>query len=194
MENLSTQDSLKIIQAVIEQRKQKYEENGFFLLFWAILIIIAGVSQFIMIKMGHGRISGWAWAFTMVPGFIVSIIVGFRDRQKKSKRNESADMHGWLWGMAGTLAMLTGFFFGTKFGQGFTAALFLPFCIAAMASALSLKNNLWITLTILGTVLAYSSLFIPFVYHPLVAAGVAFLIYLIPGIQLYLAHKKRQNV
>lgn len=30
MENLSTQDSFKIIQSIIDQRKQKYEENGFF--------------------------------------------------------------------------------------------------------------------------------------------------------------------
>ncbi len=42
MENLTTQDRLKIIQTVINQRKRKYEENGKFLLFWGILIMVAG--------------------------------------------------------------------------------------------------------------------------------------------------------
>ena len=43
---LQPSDSLKLIQAIIEQRKQKYEENGFFLIFWSVLIIAAGVLQF----------------------------------------------------------------------------------------------------------------------------------------------------
>ncbi|WP_207778428.1 hypothetical protein [Balneicella halophila] len=92
------------------------------------------------------------------------------------------------------LSILKGFVFGNKFGIGFTAVLFLPFCFASMASALSLKNSLWITLTIFGTILTYFSIFIPGIYHSLVAAGVGLLIFLIPGIQLYSAHKKRRHV
>ena len=36
-------DSLKIIQDIIRQRKQKYEENGFFLIFWSVLIALSGI-------------------------------------------------------------------------------------------------------------------------------------------------------
>ncbi len=51
MENLHPKDSLAIIEAVINQRKQKYEENGIFLIFWGILVTLAGIGQFLMLKM-----------------------------------------------------------------------------------------------------------------------------------------------
>lgn len=194
MENLTTQDSLKIIQTVIDQRKQKYEQNGIFLLFWGVLIMIAGIAQFILGQTGKAEYGGYAWLFTMVPGAIVSFVAGFSKGIKKAKKQERSDLLGWIWAVAGLLALFTGFFFGSKFGIGFTAVIYLPFCMAAMASALILRNYLWIFLSILGTILAYCSIFIPWMYHPIVAASVAVLLFLIPGIQLHIDHKKRQNV
>ncbi len=194
MENLTTQDSLKIIQAVIDQRRQQYEQNGIFLLFWGVLIVIAGVTQYIMIRLGNAEQSGFAWLFTMVPGSIITFISKYIKERKKAKANKSTDLFGWLWALAGFLALTTGFLFGYKFGMGFTAVIYLPFCMAAMASALSLKNYLWIVLTILGTIVAYSSVFIPWVYHSLIASLIALLLFLIPGIQLFIHHKKRSHV
>lgn len=194
MEDLTSQDSLKIIQAVIDQRKRKYEENGAFLLFWGVLIMIAGIAQYAMIQMGNGNISGYAWLFTMVPGAIISYISGYKKAKKAVKKERTTDMLGWVWAFAGALALANGFFFGSKFGIGFTFVLFAPFCIAAMASALSLRNYLWICLVILATILAYISLYIPWHYHPLISASIAFLAFLLPGLQLYLNYKKRKNV
>ena len=42
-------DSLKIIQDIIRQRKQKYEENGFFLIFWIVMISLSRMIQFVML-------------------------------------------------------------------------------------------------------------------------------------------------
>lgn len=194
MEKLSTQDSLKIIQTVIEQRKRKYEENGFFLLFWGILIVIASISQYIMIAMGKGGISGYAWMFTMIPGSIFSAIWGFVESRKRKKGTikKSADRMDWIWAFVGCLAMTTGFVFGRKFGIGFTAMLFIPFCVAALASALSMKNNSWAFLAIFSAVISYGSIFVPFKYHPLIAALIALFLFLIPGMQFYINHKKRK--
>ncbi len=194
MEQFKTQDSLKLIQTVIDQRKQQYEQNGFFLLFWGALIVIAGVAQYVMIHIGYGAQSGWAWAATMVPGFIITFVSKFVTEKKKAKANKSTDLFGWLWAMAGTLAMATGFFLGGKFGAGFTAVIFLPFCIVSMASALSLRNYTWVVLSILSTIIAYGSVFVVFRYHPLISAVIALLLFLIPGIQLFSQHKKRQHV
>lgn len=193
MENLSTKDSLKIIQTVIEQRKRKYEENGFFLLLWGILVMIAGVSQYILIAMGKGEISGYAWVFTMIPGSIFSAIWGFVEGRKRKKGviKKSADRMDWIWAFTGYLAMMTGFVFGRKFGIGFTAMLYIPFCVAALASALSMKNNTWTFLSIIAAIVSYGSIFVPFKYHPLIAALVAFLLMFIPGLQFYINHKKR---
>ena len=48
-QNYNLQKSLKIIQEIIQQRKQKYEANGFFLLFWGALIALSGIVQFTML-------------------------------------------------------------------------------------------------------------------------------------------------
>ncbi len=194
MKNLTTQDSLKIIQTVIDQRRQQYEQNGIFLLFWGVLIVIAGVMQYIMIRLGNAEQSGLAWLFTMVPGAVITFISKYITESKKAKANKSTDLFGWLWALAGFLALATGFLFGNKFGMGFTAVIYLPFCMAAMASALSLKNYLWISLTILSTIIAYCSIFIPWGYHPLIASLISLFLFLIPGIQLFIHHKKRNHV
>lgn len=194
MDNLTTQESIKIIQSVIDKRKQVYEQNGIFLMIWGALIALAGLSQFVMIRMGHANIAGYAWLFTMVPGAIITFIVKFAEGYKRGKRQESSDVLGWIWAVAGTLAMLTGFFFGSKFGMGFTTIIYLPFGMAALASALIIKNRLWIVLSLAGIALAYGVAFIPFMYHPMVAAGIATLLFLIPGIQLFINYRKRQHV
>ncbi len=93
MENLTTQDSLKIIQTVINQRKRKYgkrkyEENGKFLLFWGILIMVAGITQFIMIKMGEEKNAGLAWLCTMLPGFIFTWITKYKENKKAIQNHQ----------------------------------------------------------------------------------------------------------
>ena len=60
---LQPSDSLKIIQEIIQQRKQKYEANGFFLLFWGALIALSGIVQFTMlISNFYPKQSGMVWA------------------------------------------------------------------------------------------------------------------------------------
>ncbi len=194
MENLTTQDSLKIIQTVIDQQRRKYEENGIFLILWGILIAIAGITQFTLTQMGYGKYSGLAWLFTMIPGAIISFIVGFKKNYNKAKNNKTPDIMGWIWAFVGILALITGFLFGNKFGYGLTAMIYIPFCIVTMASALSLKNYLWITTTIIATIVIYSSVFIPMTYHPIIVSIIALLLFLLPGIQLFIHHKKRKNV
>ena len=49
MTELQPSDSLRIIQEIIQQRKQKYEANGFFLFFWGALIALSGIVQFTML-------------------------------------------------------------------------------------------------------------------------------------------------
>ncbi len=194
MEHLDTQDSLRIIRTVIEQRRQTYEENGIFLLLWGALIVIAGLGQYVMVHMGRGEHSGWMWILTMVPGFVVTFVSKFVSEYKKGRAKKGTDLLGWLWAMAGGLALATGFFFGGRFGVAFTAMIYLPFCVVAMASALSLKNYMWVGLSLLATAIAYGSIFMAWQYHSLISALIALLLFLIPGVQLFVHHKKRAHV
>ncbi len=195
MENLSPQESLKIIESIIERRKQKYEENGFLLMFWGALTVIAALAQYIMIINNFGHISGYAWLFTMVPGFIFTIIYSIVKRKKNTKQNVSNDTFGFVWFAAGTAAMLTGFIFLQKiWGQSFLLVMYMPFIFASLTSSLAIKNKLWLILSILSLMIAYASLFVGFMYFPLISALLSLILYLVPGINLFINYKKRQNV
>lgn len=194
MEKMNVTESLKLIESVLELRKRKHEENGYFLLFWGVLVAIAGVLQYVIIAMGKPEKSGFVWLFTMLPGFVFSFIAGWRNAKKKVKQQKSPDTMGWVWAFTGSLAMLNGFFFGKYVGVGFTLMLFLPFYVLSMVVAMGIKNNLWVILTIIATIIGYSSIFVPFLYHSLVTSVIAIVLFAIPGANLYINHRKNKNV
>ena len=82
MEHLQPNDSLKIIQEIINQRKQKYEQNGFFFIFWGILISVAGITQFLMYQFDfHFNKSGFVWLILMPLGFIFTFVTKIAERE-----------------------------------------------------------------------------------------------------------------
>lgn len=108
MEHLQPNDSLKIIQEIINQRKQKYEQNGFFFIFWGILISVAGITQFLMYQFDFSK-SGFVWLILMPLGFIFTFVAKMREGIKAEKQGKSIDWTGWLWLVAGIGAMVGGF-------------------------------------------------------------------------------------
>lgn len=190
MKHLQPNDSLKIIQEIINQRKQKYEENGFFFIFWGILISVAGITQFLMYQFDfHFDKSGFVWLILMPLGFIFTFVAKMREGIKAEKQGKSIDWTGWLWLVAGIGAMVGGF---TQSSKWIIVLIYLPFAMASLATALQLKNRLWISTSLISFVLVYSTLFVNYGYYIILMTVVlAALLFLIPGIQLHSNYKKR---
>lgn len=193
-EEFQPSESLKLIESVINKTKRKYEDNGLTILIWGLLVFLAGTVQFFMIKTGNGAKSYWAWIFTMIPGFVITMVIKSREGVKQKKNTGDYDRSGLIWAFAGTCAMLTGFIFGEKFGIGFTAMIYIPFCVAGLATGLQLREPLFVGCSLIVAALSYGSLYLPFSYHPLVAAIGAIFLMIIPGIKLNNDYKKRQYV
>ncbi|MDO5105215.1 hypothetical protein [Capnocytophaga sp.] len=193
MNNLQPNDSLKIIQEIINQRKQKYEQSGFFFIFWGVLIMVAGSTQFLMYQLDfHFDKSGLVWAILMPLGFIFTFIAKFREGIKAEKQGKSIDWLGWIWLVAGMGAMVGGF---TQSFKWIIVLVYLPFAMASLATALQLKNRLWVTTSLISFVLIYSTLFVNYGYYAILLSVIlAALLFLIPGIQLHSDYKKRNNV
>ena len=190
MKHLQPNDSLKIIQEIINQRKQKYEENGFFFIFWGILISVAGITQFLMYQFDfHFSKLGFVWLILMPLGFIFTFVAKMREGIKAEKQGKSIDWTGWLWLVAGIGAMVGGF---TQSSKWIIVLIYLPFAMASLATALQLKNRLWISTSLISFVLVYSTLFVNYGYYAILMTVVlATLLFLIPGIQLHSNYKKR---
>ena len=194
---LQVADSLKIIQSVINQRKQKYEENGFFLIFWSVLIMLAGTVQFAMLIANYyPKQSGWVWGVVMPLGFVVNLIIKYKEKKVVTQKNY-ADWLDWIWAVAGINAIFAFLVPFSPFGKFQIAILviYLPFAFVALAMALQMK--LWIATSLVALLLIYAAIFVPFsyeIYLPLVCVVLAALLFLVPGIQFHNEYKKRSNV
>lgn len=187
----SAQDSLDLIERVIEQTRERYEENGVNITLWGLAVIIAGVSAFILTQTGHGDQSGLPWLLTILPLFVYTFIRGAK-KGRSNKMKNAFHLADSAWLMAGIFALITGFILRPQLGLGFLPALYLPFCIAALVTALHLKNRVFVGLTIASSALAYTAVFIPVDYHSLLSAGLALLMFFIPGLMLRADYNRRQ--
>ncbi|ATA68993.1 hypothetical protein CGC48_10410 [Capnocytophaga cynodegmi] len=192
MEQLQPNDSLKIIQEIINKRKQKYEQNGFFFIFWGVLIMLAGTIHFLMYQFDfHFNKSGLVWLILMPLGFIFTFVAKMRKGIKAEKQGKSTDWMDWIWLVAGIGAMVGGF---TQSSKWIIVLIYLPFAMASLATALQLKNRLWISTSLISFILVYSTLFINYGYYTiLITVVLAALLFLIPGIQLHSDYKKRNK-
>ena len=191
--NLNPKESFAIIEAVINERKRRYEENGIFLMFWGALVAITGVAQFLMLRFDfYPEKSGYLWLCTMVLGFILTVICKYRQGRKNRKQHKAEDWSDFVWLAAGVLAFVSMFVLNDV--RMVTLVIFLPFGIACLFSALRLKNWLWILTSIFTILLAYSTIYFAARYQPLTMAVVATLAFLVPGIQFYVNNKRNSDV
>ena len=197
---LQVADSLKIIQSVINQRKQKYEENGFFLIFWSVLIMLAGVIQFVMLITDYySKQSGFVWLILMPIGFFYNLWAKIKNTKRKKAEKGYNDWTDWLWFIAGINAIIAFLIPWSIFDSFLTAFLiiYLPFTFVTLTMALQMKMKLWIATCLLAFIIIYAVQFIPFsqeVFLPLLSSFMAGLLFLVPGIQFHNEYKKRNNV
>ena len=190
--NLNPKESFAIIEAVINERKRRYEENGIFLIFWGVLVAITGVAQFLMLRFDfYPEKSGYLWLCTMSFGTVFTIICKSRQGIKNRKQHKVEDWSDFVWLAAGILAFVSMLVLNDV--RMFTLVIFLPLGIACLFSALRLKNGLWIATSIFTILLAYSTIRFELEYQPLAMAVIAVLAFLVPGIQLYMNNKERNG-
>ena len=95
-ENFSPQDSLKLIQSMLEKTRQDITGNDIYFLMWGWLTFICCTTQFLLIRVFAYPKHYLVWWLTLV-GVALSIFFTVRkgkDRQVKTYVNESM---GYLW-------------------------------------------------------------------------------------------------
>lgn len=95
-ENLSNEESLKIITNMIYKTKVNINQSSFHLLFWGWLIFICSLSDFLISELTNYTHPYYVWFF-VIPGVFVSMIYGFVSG-RKAKFHTYADMlYMWTW-------------------------------------------------------------------------------------------------
>ncbi len=192
---LNEQESLRIIQEMIEKSKTNLGESSYFYLLWGWLVLISSLSHFILLMVSYKQ-PYIIWPIAMTLGAILSVIKSKKLKNKSKAKTfiESSIIHLWIgfsismfvillsaaygkldWVTSNSLIIVL-YGFGTYVSGGILD--FKPLKIGGIAS--------W--------VLAFTSMFLPGQYTLLAIALSIVVAYLWPGYLLRSKEKVQNHV
>jgi len=193
--DFTEQDSLKVITEMIENSKAKIRDNGFFYLLWGWLVLIASVSNFILLII-HYEKSWLLWPILMIGGGIASGIAGYKLGKKAVVKTffDTAMIYLWYGFLVAILIILFMAANGTISWIASNALIITLYGLGTFVSGGLLNFKPLIFGGIFSWVLAIVTLFIPEIYSLLAVALSVIVAYLIPGYMLSSRDKRLSYV
>lgn len=189
----SPEQSLQVIQSMIEKAKNQFSENGHLYLLWGWLVFVCSIAQFILLKIVQYEKHYYVW----MACWLAVIYQGFylRKQHRKQKLRTYADkMIGFIWLSFFILLMLVGVTFG-KTGEANYYKLISPVFLALYGVPTFLSGTIlnFRPLIIGGIgcwVLSVLAHFIGYDYQLLLLAAAMIIAWIIPG---YILRSKYQH-
>lgn len=99
-------ESMQLINTMINTAKNKLADDGFLLIFWGWLVMVAALVHYAALKFNfeHGEC---VWAILMPLGGIFSAVYGYKQNKKKSVKTYVDTYLSYLWGAFGIAMVLT---------------------------------------------------------------------------------------
>lgn len=95
--NISPEQSLQIIEQMLADTRNRFYNNGFTFLFWGVLIMLACLAQYIMIRMGYPEQSNYMWLYVVAFGIIVTIIEVIYIKKRRKGKSRLDAYNGMIW-------------------------------------------------------------------------------------------------
>ncbi|MGB8193655.1 MAG: hypothetical protein WCF67_17115 [Chitinophagaceae bacterium] len=189
----SPQQSLAVIQSMIETARNQFSENGHLYLLWGWVVFVCSLAQFVLMnyfKYEHHYI---VWMLTWA-AFIYQFIYIARTRKKDKVKTYADRMIGYVWVAFVVLMFLFGFLFGREMGDeyyklmspGFLSLYGMP----TFLSGIILRFRPLVIGGIGCWVLAVTSSYIPYEYQLLLLSAAMVVAWIIPGYLLRTKYKK----
>jgi hypothetical protein len=80
--NFSPEESLRVIQTMIDKTKTSVADNSFYFLLWGWLVFSAALLQYILVVYVRTPLNGEAWTIMLI-GFFVSVVRGAKKQPKR---------------------------------------------------------------------------------------------------------------
>lgn len=183
-EKFSPEQSLLVIQSMIEKAKNAYSENGHLYLLWGWVVLLCSVAQFVLLKFVHYEKHYIVWLACWIAVAYQFYYLRKREKQKKAKTYADR-MMGYTWISFFILMILV----GLAIGQGgevnmqkLIGPLFLAlYGMPTFLSGLLLKFKPLVIGGIGCWLLSVLTMFIPYEYHLLLLATSMIIAWIIPG-------------
>lgn len=184
-DNFSPQQSLLLIQSMIDKTKGKISHNRFYFLLWGWIAFIGIMGQFFLKVVVRYPYHYAIWLITLF-GTAISIIYTIRNKRKEIVRTYIGDAMSFLWTGMGisffVLSFIISFIDVSTTGWLYSYPFFIMmYGLGTFVSGKLLQFKPLIIGGIINWGLACIAVFFSFDYQMLFAAGAILTSYLIPG-------------
>lgn len=190
-ENLLPEESLQIINSMINAAKNKLADDGFHLIFWGWLVLLCAITQYVTLKLNYGW-GAWVW-LSMPLGGIVSGWYGYKQGNAQKVKTHIDIYLGYLW-IGFLIAMFITLVFGYAHGIKSTYFfLMLLYGVATFISGGILNFKPLIFGSLFSFAIAVLSVFMSDIDQFLCISASLMFSYIIPGHLLRSKFKSQQH-
>jgi hypothetical protein len=189
---MDPQESLQVIQSMIDKAKNSVADKSFYFLLWGWLVFIGALLQFTLKVIVQTPIHPIAWNIMWV-GFIISIVHGVREKKRKVKTYVDGTLRD-IWTVLGISQTLIVLVFLRRGGWETSYTLFiLLYSIGCYLTGRTLKFAPLVQGAIICWGLAIVSIFASYDANMLIMATAILISYIIPGYLLRRQYRKTIN-
>ena len=182
-ENFSAEQSLRVIQTMIEKTRQGISDKSHYFLLWGWAVMIACLGQFILISVLHSPYHYHVWWITIVC-VLVNIVFMRRDRKSTKVRSYVSEHLAMLWiGLGISFFILSMIFIKLGWLNCFPFFIML-YGLGTFVSGRILQFNAFVVGGALCWLIAAVSAWFPFAYQMLFTSLAVLVSYIIPGYML----------
>ncbi len=196
MENetpLSAEQSLQLIEGMINKAKNRFSDDSFLYLLWGWVILICSVGQFIILKFSLFNNSGMIWVLTWV-AVVVQIIYLVKRKKKEKVKTYADELIGFLWMTFGISMLLLTFILGkTNTWAIMYPVVLMMYGIPTFLTGVVMKFTPLKVGGISCWVLSIIATFLAPIYMLLLVAIAMLTAWIIPGYLLRNLYKKQVN-
>ena len=184
-ENFSPQQSLQLIQSMIDKTRSNIADNRVYFLFWGWLTFIGIAGQFLLKVVVQYKHHYLIWLITIV-GIAFTVIQSRREVKRQKVRTYIDEAMGFLWGGMGAaffvLSFIINFLPVEKSGWMYCYPFFiLLYGLGTFVSGKILQFRPLVIGGLFNWLLACAAVFFSFDYQLLFAAAAILSSYIIPG-------------
>ena len=188
MEEKTAKQNLDLVQEMIGMARNRFTDKGFHFSLWGVLVILASISQYVLIKFGIGSASNLVWIGISVIGVPISIIYEKRKERKVGVSSRFGRIYGLLW-LGFGISLFVAIYVSIAFQINPSPFILILVGLATFVSGAFIRFvPLMIGAIVFWAASALSPLFSP-VDFLLVYAVSIFLGYVVPGLMLTTKHK-----
>lgn len=179
--SFSPQDSLKLIQGMIDRARQNMGDNSRHFLLWGWITFVACVSQFILKTVFDYPHHYLVWLLTF-PGAIISILMGRRQSRQKAATTYVGESMKHLWiGMGISFFVLSMILTRMGWHTNIFPFFILLYGLGTFISGKFLQFKPFVWGGLMAWALAIAATFFNYNYQMLFGAGAILVSYIIPA-------------